>query len=123
MRHGLIIKAGMKAAKGQIHEKGRSQHGKQPKKEMHLTEKNEISERAHGAEPAALRDKPDDQGKSERNKQRSMLGTGTGNGIEQDAAFVLSLNLRKEQIQGKQTQHEQRKEPASQRGLLTAAAE
>lgn len=76
---------------------------------------------AHGAEPAALRDKPDDQGKSERNKQRSMLGTGTGNGIEQDAAFVLSLNLRKEQIQGKQTQHEQRKEPASQRGLLTAA--
>ena len=122
MRHRLIFKTGMETAENEIHEKGGPQHGEQAQKEMHLTEKDEIPERAHGTETAALRDKTYDQRKPERNEQRSVLRAGAGNGIEQDAALVLAFNLRKEQIQGEQTQHEQRKEPAGQRGLPAAAA-
>ena len=91
--------------------------------QMSVPEENKITERAHGAEAAALGKRADDDRHAEGQKERSMGSAGAAHGIEQRSALRLSGNLREGKIQAQKSQHEQGEEPACGGVLPDAAAE
>ena len=121
--HGLPLEAELQAAgEGVGDERGR-EHGRQSEEEMGVAEEEQVTERAHGAEAAALGDDPDHEGQTQRGDKGCVLGTGAFHRIEQGTALRLTRNLREDEIEQQQTHDHGGEDRAGNHALGIAAAE
>ena len=96
---GLLCPAESGETKDLTHERRCREHGEQAQGQMPLSEQQEVTDGAHGAEAAALGQKTHDQSRAQRKQEGSVLGTGSLDRIEEHAALGLALDLRVHEVE------------------------
>lgn len=122
VRDGLSLEARVETAEDQIADERGGEHGCHAEEEVGVTEQEKVTEGAHGAETAALRQDADDQSEAERGQEGSVLGTGALEGVEDGTALGLPFNLREEEIEGEQAEHQQGENKTGQTALSCISA-
>ncbi|MFR6518234.1 MAG: hypothetical protein ACLUPV_02810 [Bilophila wadsworthia] len=73
MGHGLAFKAELEAARQGVRNECGGEHGRQPEEQVGVAEEEEVAERAHRAETAALREDADYEGQPQRSDEGGVL--------------------------------------------------
>ena len=71
--HGLAFKAELEAARQGVRNECGGEHGRQPEEQVGVAEEEEVAERAHRAETAALREDADYEGQPQRSDEGGVL--------------------------------------------------
>ena len=73
MGHWLAFKAELEAARQGVRNECGGEHGRQPEEQVGVAEEEEVAERAHRAETAALREDADYEGQPQRSDEGGVL--------------------------------------------------
>ena len=93
---GLTLKSRLKLSYDEIDHKGGNDEGNESRQEVHLSEEDEVTNGAHGAEAAPLGQKPDQKTHDKRHCKGRMHRSRTLHTVKQDPTFCLTSNLRED---------------------------
>ena len=90
VRYRLTAESGMELPESEIRQKGCQEQSQKPGEKVHLSEQNKVTQRTHGAEPAALGENPDENADPQRNGQSGVGSPGAFQAVEEHATLRLT---------------------------------
>ena len=104
---GLTFESRFELSQDEVDDEGGNDEGHESRQEVHLPEKDEVTNGAHGAETAPLGQKSDQKTHDQRHRKWRMHRARPLDTVEENPAFRLAGDLRKNKHEKEQPHHEE----------------